>query len=428
MNIWKDILKELEGKINIQSFKTWLKPTKQLKHTDNFLIVSVPSTVFKDWINKTYLSEIKKTLKEMGKPELEIKFIALDEKIKTTQEDNSFSSLLNPKSTFESFVTGPSNRFSHAAAMAVSESPFDSYNPLFIYGGAGLGKTHLIHAIGHAILRKTKNIKLKFITSEKFMNELVNAIRYRKTHEFREKYRNIDVLLIDDIQFIAGKDQTEEEFFHTFNTLYESQKQITITSDCPPKEIPILEERLRSRFEWGLIADIKPPDLETKMAILKKKADIQGFHNFPDDVSLFIASKVKSNVRELEGCLTSLIAHSSLYGRAIDIELAREVLANVIDVEGKIITVKSIQKTIADKYGTTVKKLKSKDNSHAVAMPRHIAMYLSRELTNQSFPDIGKKFGKDHSSVVYACNKVKKLTEERSDFKKEINNLIELLK
>ncbi len=430
MNIWNKILKELQQKINIQSFETWLKPTAFLEYANGVLTVSVPSSVFSDWIEKTYLSYIKETVREMEISVTSFNFVPADKKTedKETKNDKLFSNYLNPKYTFESFVIGPSNRFSHAAAMAVSESPFDSYNPLFIYGGVGLGKTHLIHAIGHAILSKTKDIRLQFITSEKFMNELVNAIRYRRTHEFREKYRNIDVLLIDDIQFIAGKDQTEEEFFHTFNTLYESQKQITMTSDCPPKEIPILEERLRSRFEWGLIADIKPPDLETKMAILKKKAELQGFQDFPDDVALFISSKIRSNIRELEGCLIRLMAHSSLYAREIDIELTKEILFDVIEVEEKIVTVKAIQKIIAEKYDTTVRKLKSKDNSHAVAMPRHIAMYLCRELTNESFPEIGKKFGKDHSSVVYACNKVQKLTDSSKDFKKEVNSLIDWLK
>ncbi len=423
MTLWEKTQKELKKRINIQSYETWLEPTSQ---------ISLTNKAFKSWIEKTYLDQIEEVLSQMNAEQTNIQFVyesnkvSSDENVVSKQSGDEIK--LNPSYTFDRFVIGPSNSFSHAAAKAVSESPFDSYNPLFIYGDVGLGKTHLVHAIGHSILGRSKDIKLRYITSEKFMNELINAIRYSNTHEFREKYRNIDVLLIDDIQFIAGKDQTEEEFFHTFNSLYEAQKQITITSDCPPKEIPILEERLRSRFEWGLIADIKPPDLEMKMAILKKKAEIQGYPDFPNDVCMFIANKTKSNIRELEGSLTRLLAFASLSDREISIELAKEVLHDVIPVEDKKVSIQDIQNLVADFYDTSVKKLKSKDNSRAVANPRHVAMYLSRELTDESFPSIGKEFDKDHSSVVYAHKKVSKKIEENPSFNNEINSLIESLK
>ena len=295
---------------------------------------------------------------------------------------------LNPKYTFEKFVVGTSNQFAHAASLAAAETPGKTYNPLFIYGGVGLGKTHLMHAIGHSIKERNRHLRVSYITSEKFMNELINAIRYDKTQSFREKYRSIDVLLMDDVQFMAGKERTQEEFFHTFNTLHNEQKQIVITSDCPPRDIPTLQERLHSRFEWGLIADIEPPDLETKVAILKRKADLDGI-NLPDEIAIFIATKIRSNVRELEGSLVRLVAISSLRGVPISKMLAQDALKNIIDSERpEGLTMDRIARIVASHYKLTVEEMKSKNNSRAVAVPRQVAMYLSKRLTSHSYPEI----------------------------------------
>jgi chromosomal replication initiator protein len=335
---------------------------------------------------------------------------------------------LNQKYTFETFVVGSCNQFAHAASQAVAEAPAKTYNPLYVYGGVGLGKTHLMHAIGHAIKGRNRHLRLTYISSEKFMNELINAIRYDKTLNFREKYRSIDILLMDDIQFLAGKERTQEEFFHTFNALYDAQKQIVISSDCPPREIPTLEERLHSRFEWGLIADIQPPDLETKVAILKRKAEIEKI-DLPDNVALFIASKIKSNIRELEGSLVRLVAYASLKGRDLDLDLAQEVLKNIIDEDDRQITIELIQKTVSDHYGLRVSELKSKNNSRSVAVPRQVAMYLCKYLTKASLPEIGREFGgKHHTTVIHSVNKITELYESDADFHKLINSLIATLK
>ncbi len=335
---------------------------------------------------------------------------------------------LNTKYSFDTFVVGSCNQFAHAASQAVAEAPAKTYNPLFIYGGVGLGKTHLMHAIGHAIKNRNRHLKLSYISSEKFMNELINAIRYDKTLSFREKYRSIDVLLMDDVQFLAGKERTQEEFFHTFNALYDAQKQIVISSDCPPREIPTLEERLHSRFEWGLIADIQPPDLETKVAILKRKAEIERI-KLPDNVALFIASKIKSNIRELEGSLVRLVAYASLNGRDLDMDLAQEVLKSFIEDDGRTITIEIIQRAVADHYGLRVADLKSKNNARSVAVPRQVAMYLCKHLTKASLPEIGREFGgKHHTTVIHSVNKITDLYERESDFHRLINSLIASLK
>jgi chromosomal replication initiator protein len=335
---------------------------------------------------------------------------------------------LNPKYSFETFVVGSCNQFAHAASQAVAEAPAKTYNPLYIYGGVGLGKTHLMHAIGHNIKSRNRHLRLTYISSEKFMNELINAIRYDKTLNFREKYRSIDILLMDDIQFLAGKERTQEEFFHTFNALYDAQKQIVISSDCPPREIPTLEERLHSRFEWGLIADIQPPDLETKVAILKRKAEIEKI-DLPDNVALFIASKIKSNIRELEGSLVRLVAYASLKGRELDVDLAQEVLKNIIEEDDRQVTVEVIQRTVADHYGLRVSDLKSKNNSRSVAVPRQVAMYLCKLMTKASLPEIGREFGgKHHTTVIHSVNKITALYEVDSDFHRLINSLIATLK
>jgi chromosomal replication initiator protein len=335
---------------------------------------------------------------------------------------------LNPKYTFEKFVVGTSNQFAHAASLAAAETPGKTYNPLFIYGGVGLGKTHLMHAIGHSIKERSPHLRVSYITSEKFMNELINAIRYDKTQAFRDKYRSIDVLLMDDVQFMAGKERTQEEFFHTFNTLHNDQKQIVITSDCPPRDIPTLQERLHSRFEWGLIADIEPPDLETKVAILKRKADLDGI-DLPDDIAIFIASKIRSNVRELEGSLVRLVAISSLRGIPISKMLAQDALKNIIDSERPAgLTIERIARTVASHYKMTLEEIKSKNNSRAVAVPRQVAMYLCKRLTKHSFPEIGREFGgKHHTTVMHSVDKIETLQKEDRDFHNTVSGLIDSL-
>jgi chromosomal replication initiator protein len=326
-------------------------------------------------------------------------------------KQTAFDPALNSKYTFDSFVVGSCNQFAHAASLAVAEAPGKTYNPLYLYGGVGLGKTHLMHACGHAIRQRNPHLRVSYLSSERFMNELINSIRYDKTQAFREKYRSVDVLLIDDIQFMAGKERTQEEFFHTFNTLYEQQKQIVISSDCPPREIPTLEERLHSRFEWGLIADLEPPDLETKVAILKRKAETMGFV-VPDDVALFIAGRVKNNVRELEGSLIRLAAISSLRGIPISKDLARDAIRNIAsEEEPGVITIEQIQKVVAAAYKLTVEQLVSKSNSRQFSFPRQIAMYLCKKLTKHSYPEIGRAFGgKHHTTVIHSFEKIQSLS------------------
>jgi chromosomal replication initiator protein len=331
---------------------------------------------------------------------------------------------LNPKCMFKTFVVGSCNQFAHAASLAVAETPGKTYNPLYIYGGVGLGKTHLMHAIGHAIKERNKYLRLLYISAEKFMNELINAIRYDKAQTFREKYRSIDVLLVDDIQFMAGKERTQEEFFHTFNALYDGQKQIVISSDCPPREIPTLEERLHSRFEWGLIADIEPPDLETKVAILKRKADLDGV-TLPDDVAFFIAGKVKSNIRELEGSLVRLVAISSLRGVPISKMLAQDAIRNIAEDDKPAgITIEQIQRVVANHYRLRLDDLISKNNARHIAVPRQVAMYLCKRLTKHSFPEIGREFGgKHHTTVIHSVEKIQGLVLNDNNFHRVVSDL-----
>ena len=334
---------------------------------------------------------------------------------------------LIPRYTFDTFVVGSSNQFAHAAAQAVAEAPSRSYNPLYLYGGVGLGKTHLMHAIGQYLLHHLPDIKLTYISSERFMNEMINSLRYDRILDFRARYRSIDVLLVDDVQFLAGKEGTQTEFFHTFNSLYDAQKQIVISSDCPPHQIPALEERLRSRFEWGLIADIQPPDLETKVAILQKKADAEAIP-LPDDVALYIAGGIKSNVRELEGSLIRLIAYASLVGATISLQLAKDVLRDIIDHSDKVITIEMIQKAVAANFNIKVADLKSRNNAKAVTLPRQIAMYLSKSLTGKSLPEIGRSFGgKHHSTVIHSIRKIEGQCNQDRTFHTLINKLIRSL-
>jgi chromosomal replication initiator protein len=434
MDTWQTVLDIVEKKINQQSYNTWFKPTQLVKHDDKALYVRVPNVFFQDWLND-HIDVVVDAAKLAGIGDVNVIYIT--EKVQSEPVEapsqgrldfESIDNTLNPKYTFDSFVVGSSNQFAHAAALAVGERPSRAYNPLFMYGGVGLGKTHLMHAIGHMIKLRNKQLRLTYISTEKFTNELINAIRYDKLLSFRERYRNNDVLLIDDIQFIAGKERTQEEFFHTFNSLYDTQKQIIISADCPPREIPTLEERLHSRFEWGLIADIQPPDLETKIAILKKKAERQDIV-LPDNVALYIASKIKSNIRELEGALVRLIAYCSLTGSEISLAMAQETLHDILAPGEKSVSIEMIQKTLADHFGMRVQELKSKNNSKSVAVPRQICMYLCKKLTGVSLPQIGREFGnKHHTTVLHSINKIEKLRLTDRDLDKVIRTFMESLK
>jgi chromosomal replication initiator protein len=460
IDLLSSILTAISKRVNHQSFNTWFKPISFATKDDSTLYLKVPNEIFRDWISSNYFEVLEESLQELDMEGFQVNFLIEDKQqpkgsngIKSqviAPKPSKVASLnnqgisnfgiakiieiepvelpLNPKYTFDTFVVGSCNQFAHAAALAVVDMPSKTYNPLYVYGGVGLGKTHLMHAIGQAIKSRNINLRLNYISSEKFMNELINAIRYDKTITFREKYRTIDVLLMDDIQFLAGKERTQEEFFHTFNALYDAQKQIVISSDCPPREIPTLEERLHSRFEWGLIADIQPPDLETKVAILKRKAEIEKI-DLPDNVALFIASKIKSNIRELEGSLVRLVAYASLKGLPIGLELAQEVLKNIIDEETDGVSIELIQKTVASHYGLKVADLKSKNNSRNIAGPRQVAMYLCKTLTKASLPEIGREFGgKHHTTVLHSINKVSHLYDTDAVFHRLINSLITNIK
>jgi chromosomal replication initiator protein len=442
MNLWDEILARIETKVNRHSFYTWFRPTTFVGADRVSVTVRVPNALFKDWLTKHYSGVITEATSELKRPNLVINFVADAQTdaaaaIPFSAEEAAAlesgpqppappgSAGLNPRYTFDTFIVGGSNQFAHAACRAVAEAPSRSYNPLFIYGGVGLGKTHLMHAVGQYVLQHDRNLKLTYISSERFMNEMINAVRYDRVLDFRERYRSVDVLLVDDIQFLAGKEGTQTEFFHTFNALYDSQKQIVLSSDCPPHEIPALEERLRSRFEWGLIADIQSPDLETKVAILKKKAETEAVP-LPDNVAMYIAGKIKSNIRELEGSLIRLIAYASLTGQEISLPLTQDVLRNVLDHEEKAVTIEAIQKFVADYYNLKLVELKSRNNSKSVAMPRQIAMYLCKSLTHASLPEIGRSFGgKHHSTVIHSIRKVEDLRKKDTDFNSLIGNFLQ---
>src|SRR5579871_6510318 len=437
MNLWDEILARIETKVNRHSFYTWFKPTAFVADHGGTIRVRVPNALFRDWLTKHYAAVIEEALGEVQRAGAPVAFVTDDIVVPVVsdippepdpvEEEAAGDDLgiLSARYSFDTFIVGPSNQFAHAACRAVAEAPSRSYNPLFIYGGVGLGKTHLMHAIGHYVATHLKNLKLTYISSERFMNEMVNAIRYDRILDFRERYRSVDVLLVDDVQFLAGKEGTQTEFFHTFNALYDSQKQIVISSDCPPHEITQLEERLRSRFEWGLIADIQSPDLETKSAILKKKAETEGVP-IPDNVAIYIAGKIKSNIRELEGSLIRLIAYASLTGREITLPLAQDVLKNILDHDEKAVTIEIIQKFVAEYYNLKLAELKSRNNSKSVAMPRQIAMYLCKSLTHASLPEIGRSFGgKHHSTVIHSIRKVELLRKNDANFNSLIGNFVE---
>jgi chromosomal replication initiator protein len=432
-NIWEEVKEKIRAQVNDQSFLTWFAPTTQESYKDGSLVVNVPNKFFKDWLSENYRDIVQETVSAMAGRECAVVFRIKEGKQRHVVDDSRQLPLpevrslqhglpsLNPKYTFESFVVGSSNQFAHAACLAVAQSKSRTYNPLFIYGGVGLGKTHLLHAIGCRFLDKSPGAKISYISSEKFMNELINSIRYDRMHAFRNRYRNMDLLMIDDIQFIAGKEKTQEEFFHTFNSIYESHKQIIISSDKVPKDIPDLEERLRSRFEWGLIADIQSPDLETKMAILRKKADLNRI-SLPNDVALFIARSITSNIRELEGSLIRLGAYASLSDQEITVDFAREILTETLASAGKGVTIDAIKKEVAAFFSLKLSDLNSKRRTQNIVFPRQIAMYLCRKMTDSSLPVIGKSFGgRDHSTVIHSINIVERKMEENLETKNSVD-------
>jgi chromosomal replication initiator protein len=453
--VWGEILRSVKSSVKPEIFETWFLGIQfdELDTSKRTLRLRAPNQVTRDWVVSNYSPLINKSLSDLDLDGYSVSWAIDDRAALPTQRlpeivNDSFSvpafshanasdlhqtqplvdRSLNSKYTFESFVVGSCNQFAHAASLAVAESPGKTYNPLFLYGGVGLGKTHLMHACGHEITKRNQHLKLCYISSEKFMNELINAIRYDKTQNFREKYRSVDVLLIDDVQFMAGKERTQEEFFHTFNALYEQQKQIVISSDCPPREIPTLEERLHSRFEWGLIADLEPPDLETKVAILKRKAELMGIV-LEDDIALFIASRVKNNVRELEGSLVRLIAISSLRGQPISKALAQDAIRNIAtDEDPGVITIEQVQKAVALNYRITVGELVAKSNARQYAVPRQVAMYICKQLTKHSYPEIGRAFGgKHHTTVMHSVEKIDSLLTTDGNLRKRVREISDAL-
>ena len=436
IEVWPQIVKSLASKLDAKEFRTWFEPTRQISYSDGpegaTLTVGVPNRKFVEWIEHQHGESLSREAAAAGFPGLSIRFAAAAAEETPAPEASSAPAraaapglILNPRYTFDTFVVGSSNQFAHAAARAVGESPSRSYNPLFLYGGVGLGKTHLMHAIAHEVLRRYPGTHVAYLSAERFLNELINALRFEKMHEFKRRYRELDVLLMDDIQFIAGKDSTQEEFFHTFNALHDAQKQIVVTSDALPKEIPTLEERLRSRFEWGLIADIQPPDLEMKVAIIRKKAAAEKM-DIPNDVALFIAGTVRSNVRELEGRLNRVMAFASLTGKPLSVDLAKETLKDIVGTEEKRAQPAEILKTVASHYGLRVSDMKAKSNAKPVAFPRQVAMYLCRKLTALSYPEIGRLFNdKHHSTVMHSVEKIERLVEDDADFRKVIDGLVQ---
>ena len=447
--LWQDTLGQLEARLNPQHFATWIKPLRLVRIDRDLVVLEVTNRFVLDWVRDNYAKLIQQVLAELsavsyrlqidvagqdkdpGKTQQRLRSVSKDAPLRQSevipQNEGQADINLNRKYTFEEFVAGSSNQFAFAAAMAVANNPATTYNPLFIYGGVGLGKTHLVNAIGNAILKKSSSTRVCYYTSEKFTNELINSIRYNRMDEFHKKFRSMDILLIDDIQFIAGKERTQEEFFHTFNTLYESHKQIVVTSDKFPKEIPGLEERLRSRFEWGLIADIQPPDVETKQAILKMKAEQNKIY-LPEEVALFLANASCSNVRELEGYLVRLGAYASLTSTPINLETARKVLKDILVERSRELSIEDIIKKVSSHFNIKVTDLKSPKRLKAVVLPRQVAMYLARQLTSSSYPEIGERFGgKDHSTIIHAIRKVERMMEENYQLRQTVETLRQTL-
>jgi chromosomal replication initiator protein len=442
--LWEKCLNIIKEKVSQQNFDTWIRPIKMSSLQENGVLLSVPNRFFKDWLEDNYHALLKESLASLVGTAINVDFEISsshekrEEKTKSGGSHGSafssgkavrgrVNSSLNPNYNFDRFIVGASNQFAHAACVAVAEQPAKNYNPLFIYGGAGLGKTHLLNAIGIRTMAIHRNANVLYVSAEEFMNELVNSIRYDKMPKFREKFRQIECLLIDDIQFLAGKERTQEEFFHTFNTLHDSGKQIVVTSDKFPKEIPNLEGRLRSRFEWGLIADIQPPEMETKIAIVEKKAQENNI-TLPSNVAHYIAARAESNIRELEGYLIRIAAYASLTGKEIDMALVLEVLKKTVQDTKEQITVDEIIKVVAGKFGIKINDLKSQKKNKHLAAPRQIAMFLARKLTTASYPDIGEKIGgRDHSTIIYGFNKVKKLLDADSKLRSVVQNIEETL-
>jgi chromosomal replication initiator protein len=429
--IWQRTLELLKNELTEISFNTWIKTIEPVSLSANSITLGAPAEFNKGILESRYLALIKNAVKQVTSKEYNILFVIPSQESSSKEELNSFNnnedsmvSVLNPKYTFDTFVVGNSNRFAHAAALAVAESPARAYNPLFIYGGVGLGKTHLMHAIGHFILSQNPNTKVLYVSSEKFTNELINAIKDDRNEEFRQKYRNIDILLIDDIQFIGGKERTQEEFFHTFNSLYDASKQIILTSDKPPKEIITLEERLRSRFEWGLIADMQSPDLETRIAILRKKAQLESL-DVPNEVIVYIADRIASNIRELEGALNRVIAYASLTKNEINEELAAEALKDMFSAnKARVINSQLIIDAVSRYFDIKPDDFKSKKRSRDVSYPRQIAMYLCRDLTEMSLPQIGNEFGgRDHTTVIHAYDKISNDIENKLETRRAVEEL-----
>ncbi len=434
MHFWNQVLSTVEKRTTRQCFDTWFRPIVYRGCENGVLHLTVPTDSFKKCLLENYSDLLQEAASKSSRSAvtLQVSLEAQPEAPVTPNADAPDAPpVMIPKYTFDSFVVGTSNQLAHAAALAVAERPSKAYNPLYLYGGVGLGKTHLMHAVGNLIQKRNRSVRLAYMSSEKFMNELVNAIRFDRTIQFRQKYRNIDVLLMDDIQFIAGKERTQEEFFHTFNALYDSQKQIVITSDCPPKQIPTLEERLHSRFEWGLIADIQPPDVETKLAILRKKAESESLR-LRDDVALYIAGGIRSNIRELEGALNRLIALASLDGidpADIDVGYAREVLKGFTTEENAAVSSQTVLRAVASFFSLKPAQLKAKNNSRPIAVPRQIAMYLCKELTKQSLPQIGKDFGgKHHTTVLHSVRKIDSLRKKDAEVAAAVNAIVKSLR
>jgi chromosomal replication initiator protein len=448
-NPWSRILDALEKKINRHSYDTWLKPTRYSHSSNGIMYIRVPTVEFRH-VGDKYADLIQEALDNLNMDYRDVEFVTPEDDPAATpvRHDGGLSApqptpaavhvaqsrfdwdgaaQLNARYTFDGFVIGSGNQFAHAACQAVAQRPSKAYNPLFLYGGVGMGKTHLMQAIGHEVKRTMPQAAICYVSSEKFTNEMINSLRYDKMTTFRDKFRNVDVLLIDDIQFLAQKERTQEEFFHTFNALHESMKQIVIASDRPPKELAEIEDRLRSRFEWGLIADIQPPDLETKVAILQKKGEQERI-TLPTDVALFIASNIRSNVRELEGALIRLVAHSSLTNTEITLPYTQQVLKNFIDSQARKVTIESIQKAVAEQFGLRLLEIKAKNNSRSIVYPRQIAMYLSKHLTEASLPEIGRQFGgKHHTTVLHSVEKIEETRKNDKDLNRLLNKLTEQL-
>ncbi len=434
MNPWDQIKKELQSALTAESFENWVNRTRFGRLEGDLLIVSVPDEATRSWMETEYAERVRAIARQLNLSLSGIRYVVGDHPRNHTSASDSPPSdsdsgitQLNIKYTFDSFVVGACNQFAHAAAKSVATNPARAYNPLFIYGGTGMGKTHLLHAIGHSLICQYPGMNILFTSSERFMNEMITSIRLDRMSSFHQRYRTADVLLVDDIQLIGNKERTQEEFFHTFNELHDHQKQIVISSDCPPKDIAGLVDRLRNRFEWGLMADMQPPDLETKMAILDKKAEAEGI-TLPEDVRSFMASRTKSNVRELEGALVKLVAYSSLTDTPINITMAQQVLRHLVHAQDRKVTIDGIQKAVVDRFDLRQSQLKEKSNTRHIVHPRQVAMYLVKELTNASLPEIGRAFGgKHHTTVMHSIKRIEQQRQTDPDLNRLLHSLIDTL-